>query len=307
MGIRFSKKNIIVNLHSDESSVLNCLKIKSNFDIIEGRCYETIDNTSYILPNDESEIGRLNYQHYFLKHTFNGNFKAPIKKLLQKGINVLDIGCASGAWCLDMANDFDNNTYWGIDISEKFPNDIKPINCNFKVGNIIKDFPLQQNYFDFVHQRLLVAGIPSKDWLIALNNIKIGLKNNGWLQFVECYIKPFNSGPKFKKLMDNVINILEIKKLDPYIAKRLNNILIEDGNFKNIKEDCIDIPINWNGKIGEMHANDWNEIFQSLKPGLKSTVETSDFDTIIKEAIDECKVYETYFKWYIVYGQYYKS
>ncbi len=301
MGNNFSKKT--KKIYIIENEKIN--NVNNKFDIIESRCYETIENTSYILPNDNTEIGRLIDQHYFLKYTFGENFKAPITDLLQKGINVLDIGCASGVWCLDMAEKFHNSNYWGIDISEKFPNDIKPLNCNFKVANIIKDFSLESDYFDFIHQRLLVAGIPSKKWINVINNIKIGLKNNGWLQLVECYIKPFNAGPKFESLMNNVIKILEKKELNPYVAENLNVILIEDGYFINIKEECIDIPINWNGKIGEMHANDWKEIFQSIKPSLKHMLitDSTDFNVIINEAIEECEQYKTYFKWYIVYGQ----
>lgn len=300
-NISIKKKNIVEKNKITTDLLYENLNNKNKIDIIEGRSYETIENTSYILPNDNPEIGRLNDQHYFLKYTFNGNYKVPIKNLLQDGIKVLDVGCGSGVWCLDMAYEFDNSIYWGMDISEKFPNNIKPLNCNFKVGNIIKEFPLESNYFDFIHQRLLVAGIPAKDWINVINNIKIGLKNNGWLQLVECYLEPYNAGPKFKKLMDCGINILEDNKLDPYIAKKLKNILIQDNNFININEETIDIPIGWDGKIGEMHANDWKEIFQSLKPIL--SLELKDFDIIIKEAIDECEQYKTFFKWYIVYGQ----
>ncbi|KAI7873232.1 S-adenosyl-L-methionine-dependent methyltransferase [Lichtheimia hyalospora FSU 10163] len=304
-NISIKKKNITEKNKFSSDLLYETFNDKNNINVIEGRCYETIENTSYILPNDNTEIGRLNDQHYFLRYAFNGNYKAPIKKLLQNGINVLDVGCASGVWCLDMAHEFDNCIYWGIDISEKFPNNIKPLNCNFKVGNIIKEFPLESNYFDFVHQRLLVAGIPSKDWVNTINNIKIGLKDNGWLQMVECYIKPFNAGPKFKKLMDKVIEILESKELDPYIAAKLKSMFIQTNDFININEEIIEVPISWNGKIGEMHANDWKEIYQSLKPSLTPMLplDEKDFDIIIKEAIEECEQYKTFFKWYIVYGQ----
>jgi SAM-dependent methyltransferase len=272
----------------------------------------------------------------------------PIDDLLEKSVsqkekfnevNVLDIGCASGTWCLDMAKEFENVNFYGIDIGETFPKDIKFKNCNFKVGNIIKEFPFQENCFDFIHQRLLVAGIPSGNWVNVINNIKIGLKNDGWVELVEWDLDPFDVGPKFRELMDYGFDVLKDKNIDPSIAKKLKKLL-ESKNFKNINEICINVPINWDGKrkiikkgkkirniyseekkigelqeflgelyvesekIGYLHADDWKEIFKSLKKSIINKMNNPDnFDTLINDAIDECKNYNTYFKWYIIYGQ----
>ncbi|RUP48570.1 hypothetical protein BC936DRAFT_144386 [Jimgerdemannia flammicorona] len=64
-------------------------------------------NTKYMLPCPSSsaeEINRLDSQHYVLRHIFHGNYSAPVEDALVMGITVLDIGCGSGRWLLDMVS-----------------------------------------------------------------------------------------------------------------------------------------------------------------------------------------------------------
>lgn len=267
---------------------------------------------TYILQSSEKEDEkkRLNDQHNLLKLCFNGNFKAPIKELLDHGINILDIGCGTGIWCLDMEKKYNKNIYWGIDINEKNINAINKINkktnCIFKVGNIINEFPLEEKYFDFIHQRLLVCAIPKNEWINVINNIKKVIKNNGWIELVEFYYEPFNVGPKFERFMKNIIQIVETKNLDPYIAKKIKKILTIDNSFKNIKEECISIPLNWNGDIGIKHAYDLKIVFRNifLNSEGKKTINIDSIDDYIDECFSECKKYKTYFNWYIINAQY---
>jgi hypothetical protein len=63
------------------------------FQIIDGRRYQTIDETNYILPNDAIEEERLDLQHDYMKLGFGGmNYSAPVDEILRRGARVLDVG-----------------------------------------------------------------------------------------------------------------------------------------------------------------------------------------------------------------------
>ena len=64
----------------------------SKFKVIDGRRFHQLDDSNYVLPNDEEEEERLDIQHIILKHVFGGNFSAPVHKLLKNGARVLDVG-----------------------------------------------------------------------------------------------------------------------------------------------------------------------------------------------------------------------
>ena len=48
--------------------------------------------SKYNLQNDTKERERLDLQHAYIKHGFNGNFAAPVDQILRSGARVLDIG-----------------------------------------------------------------------------------------------------------------------------------------------------------------------------------------------------------------------
>ena len=69
--------------------------ILDTFRFIGGRRYHNVFNSKYFLPNDLTEIGRLEKQHYLFRHIWKGNFSAPIREKLQQKENhacVLDVG-----------------------------------------------------------------------------------------------------------------------------------------------------------------------------------------------------------------------
>lgn len=63
-----------------------------------------------------------------------------------------------------MAQQYPHSTFHGIDIAEQFPNEIKPFNCHFQVANVTEKLPFPDNYFDYIHQRLLVAALTRDGW-----------------------------------------------------------------------------------------------------------------------------------------------
>lgn len=95
---------------------------------------------------------------------YHSNYFSPIKSQLEKGINVLDSGCGPATWVFEMGETYPCSRFYGVDASCVFPETIKPANVEFVISNITKEIPYDKNFFDFVHQRLLVLALTDEDW-----------------------------------------------------------------------------------------------------------------------------------------------
>lgn len=100
-----------------------------------------------------------------------------------------------------MANEFPDATITGIDMSAMFPTTIIPENCRFLQHNIQHPFPFPDNSFDFVHQRLLVAGLTPDDWKKVMTELERITKPGGWIELVEIDGVGGNNGPHMSKCM----------------------------------------------------------------------------------------------------------
>jgi hypothetical protein len=49
-------------------------------------------------------------------------------------------------------------------VSSVFPEAIIPTNVDLGVANIAERIPFPGNTFDYIHQRLLIAGLTNEDW-----------------------------------------------------------------------------------------------------------------------------------------------
>ncbi|CAG8848950.1 3384_t:CDS:2, partial [Racocetra persica] len=72
-------------------------------------------------PTKIEEGYRLHARHFALKHVCHGNFTAPIKETITKGFKILDVGCGSGQWSIEIALMFPDAEIYGVDISPNFP------------------------------------------------------------------------------------------------------------------------------------------------------------------------------------------
>lgn len=76
-----------------------------------------------------------------------------MKELLERGIRVIDVGCGSGRWCVEMAQEFPQSSFVGVDMAEVFPKTDLPPNCSFTIGNTLKRLPFEDATFDYVFER----------------------------------------------------------------------------------------------------------------------------------------------------------
>lgn len=94
----------------------------------------------------------------------NSNYSAPVTKMLEEGITVLDSGRGPATWLFELSEAFPQSKFHGVDISFVFPELIKPTNVELVIGNVTKGIPYPDHTFDYIHQRLLVDAFTSDNW-----------------------------------------------------------------------------------------------------------------------------------------------
>ncbi|CAG8572588.1 13930_t:CDS:2 [Ambispora leptoticha] len=206
------------------------------YRVIEGRIF-LVDNERYVMPCDIPEKERLVTQHELYKRIWNDNFSSPIhERLNQGGMRVLDVGCGSGAWILDMAKEYPASTFLGIDIMET-SSDImqQPPNAGFLQFNVLNGLPFPDETFDFVYQRFLWAAFTPNQWIQLIHELIRVTKKNGRIELMEIEAKIHNPGPIAKKFSDAAQQHLTSNGIDPKIYRQIRNVIVNSNKFESIK------------------------------------------------------------------------
>jgi SAM-dependent methyltransferase len=78
---------------------------------------------------------------------------------------VLDVGCGTGNWCMDMAKIHPDMDIYGVDLNPNYNPDIP--NCTFmsKVDFTVANWGLRESSFDFIRASRLCGSVPNWDHL----------------------------------------------------------------------------------------------------------------------------------------------
>lgn len=146
------------------------------YPIENGRRYHAFKDGSYIMPNDESELDRLDISHQMFKITMGDKlYLAPI----DKPARILDVGTGTGIWAIEMGDDFPDSEILGTDLSPTQPTWV-PANVKFEVDDAEESWTFPQK-FDYVHCRYLAAAI--SDWPKLVGQCFQSTKVGGYSEF----------------------------------------------------------------------------------------------------------------------------
>ncbi|PIA99950.1 hypothetical protein CB0940_02264 [Cercospora beticola] len=158
---------------------------------LNGRRYASSSLGHYYMPNDEPEIQRLNEQHCISTQVKGDKLHfAPLPSPNHRPLRILDIGCGSGIWCLEMADKYPHAKITGMDVSPIQPSKNKPDNVGWIVQDMEGDwpFPSQQEdgsegYFDLIHLSLVHGCVA--DWDKFMQKVVKHLVPGGWVEHQE--------------------------------------------------------------------------------------------------------------------------
>jgi SAM-dependent methyltransferase len=122
-----------------------------------GRTYNGYGERTYVLPNDDMELDRLDLQHHLLKMTF-GNKLAVCEPDKNKILhNVLDLGTGTGILSIEFGDEHPESIVLGVDVSPVQPTFV-PTNVKFEIMDIGQPWSFGY-HFDFIFCRFMTGAI----------------------------------------------------------------------------------------------------------------------------------------------------
>jgi ubiquinone/menaquinone biosynthesis C-methylase UbiE len=256
----------------------------------------------YQLPDDEQEIHPRDWQHYMLRSLLRGNYIAPIAH----PAHILDVGCETGRWLVEMAQEFPEAELVGVDLTLS-PQDkaLFPSNCHFRAGNVLNRLPFADASFDFVHQRFQFFAIPQLRWPQQVDELARVTRRSGWVELTEVNPSYQQAGPATEYVLDFLVRVMLAQGLDPVISQHIGPLLSKAG-LKRVGISTQLVPVgNWGGRLGDMAIKNILTIVQEMKPLVVAQMQiaSEDFDYLVEQMRREVEQYHTTFTFHIAYGQ----
>jgi ubiquinone/menaquinone biosynthesis C-methylase UbiE len=202
------------------------------------------DNT-FIIAESNPQIAWLFNIDALLTRTMGGVLVERNNDLA--GINaVLDLGCGSGGWAMDVARQYSEISVTGVDNNESLLQYVKAHakvreleNVQFQTMNLMQPLNFPDASFDIVNARCLFSSFTPKDWPPLLQECKRILRPGGTLRLTEMERANTNS-PALEKFWDFYAQAMFVSGrsfsrtgrfigLTPYLGS-----LLHESGFQNI-------------------------------------------------------------------------
>ncbi|KAJ2964658.1 hypothetical protein NQZ79_g542 [Umbelopsis isabellina] len=272
---------------------------------IGGKRFHNVEGSGYLFPCDDEEIDRMHLQHFMVRFAIQGNYLAPVSDSLRNGAAVLDVGCGPGSWTMEIAGEYPKSEVVGIDMTSMFPAEIKPVNCQFMRTNILEKLPFDDESFDFIFMRFIQMGIEEEQWDIVLEELVRVAKPGAYIELVESDLERYRVGPCIANFDKQLTESLKARNMDPYVARRLDQLLIKHG-LMNVKKRFISSPAgDWAGKLGQLTLQSWKAKAEALKPQLCMSWNTTQeqYDSLMHACLSEADIHKSYENIHFAYGQ----
>ncbi|KAH6692570.1 S-adenosyl-L-methionine-dependent methyltransferase [Plectosphaerella plurivora] len=217
-----------------------------------GRRYHAYREGQYVLPNDDQEQERLNLQHHIWRLLIGGRLYTAPLTLPKNGdddadsFRILDLGCGTGVWAIEMADEIPAADVFGVDLSPIQP-EWTPPNCRFHVDDFEQEWTYTPSErFDFIHGRALSGA--SGDWPRFYAQVMENLKPGGWVEMQEYDAWVFSDDDSFERAVwtkewcEKLAGASVVFGRPINCAKDHRQWMIDAG-FQDVKEEVYRIPI----------------------------------------------------------------
>jgi ubiquinone/menaquinone biosynthesis C-methylase UbiE len=213
-------------------------------------------DSPYILPVDEEESHRLDFNHYLFHQLLRGNYIAPVNT----PDSVLDVGCGTGRWAVEMAQTFPNANVVALDLvapaddSDSAPagsTHPRPDNYTFVQADVFNGLPFADASFAFTHMRMMYLSIPANRWDDLVRDLVRVTKPGGWVELMEAEL-PINGGPATQLTVDWVAQVCQMRGIDPMRGTSVGRML-QSAGVSNVRTHHVPLPVGrYGGHLGVM-------------------------------------------------------
>ncbi|CAG8552103.1 8699_t:CDS:2 [Ambispora leptoticha] len=246
------------------------------------------------------DVEKLKQQHHLFKRVWNGNYSAPVKMRLRDGAaKVLDVGCGTGTWVLEMAKDYPASAFTGIDLAPVFPSsspnsnnstsstEKKLMNVRFLQCDVLDGLPFPDNTFDYIHMRRMITSFKEQEFQdkILPELVRV-LRPGGWVEIVEIDNELCNGGTIATRLTTALYDYLYthevIAQISTLIPKHMESTK-GLSNLQILEKSCF--LGKWAGKLGQLALEDVTKSFKSLRQPLSKDlhITTKEYDELVRQ------------------------
>ncbi|KAH8889927.1 S-adenosyl-L-methionine-dependent methyltransferase [Thozetella sp. PMI_491] len=195
--------------------------------------------TYHAAPNDKQQQEAEEYAHllYFLV-LGQALLLAPVCSP-QK---VLDVGCGTGSWAIEFADEYPSAAVLGVDLSPIQPSLVPP-NCMFLVDDVTGPW---LDMYDYVHIRNMTGSIDN--WPDFYSVVFKHLKSGGWVEHMEMsgqIMSENNTLSKTSSLAQwrDLFQEIGAKTGKTFAVCEEMREYLEEAGFKEISEQVYKVPI----------------------------------------------------------------
>jgi len=288
---RLATLRALARMAHDRGLVAWQLRIPTDEDVTR-TIEERLDGeTRYLFPRHPGEIDRLDVQHYALREALDANYVAPIERPRR----VLDVGSGTGQWAFELCRSFPEAMVVGFDLVGSKPD--PPPGYRWVRGNLLRGLPFADGQFDFVHQRLLVSGIPVASWRAVVAELLRVTRPGGWMELVEGRLWLERTGPATERLGELARGMAARLGLDAggEVYESLDRYL-RDAGLTDVTRREIALPIgDWGGRVGSLLGSDMRAGYARLCEVLQAStaISAEESHALIQRARAECEERQT--------------
>ncbi|KAK4518702.1 uncharacterized protein ATC70_008924 [Mucor velutinosus] len=221
---------------------------------------------------------------------------------------VLDVACGSGVWVLEMATEYPHSEFYGIDAACIFPNCIKPPNTTFQQHDLLdkNGFPYPDEYFEYIHMRLVYNCFSTVDLKFVLAEINRVLKPGGYVEIRDIDPTIKHPGPIAEKVFsDFAVRMAQLNAVDVTWTPHICEVLASQGELTDIYHQKVSVGFGVEGPIAVSVENSICDAIRSYKKFFMEAYDLSshECDERIDEVIHESRIYRSFFNYYMGWGR----
>ncbi|CAG8519265.1 15997_t:CDS:2 [Acaulospora colombiana] len=243
-------------------------------------------------------------QHELMRGIWGGDFVSPIKEdLIIGGLRVLDVGCGSGTWLLQLARDYPMNHYTGIDMSPVFPTNTDLQNVEFVQADVLQGIPFDADSFDFVHIRFLNTAFTEQQWEEkVIPEVTRVTKPKRWLELCEFDIDGQSFGPASRRMVTTLTSYLASKGINGLISEEISEFLESMETLETVyTEERFSGLGKWAGHLGDLAIKSFVSAFRGMRelPGWMG-IEEEEYNEMVNKysrEVEDVRVPSAWYPW----------
>ncbi|KAJ6526269.1 S-adenosyl-L-methionine-dependent methyltransferase [Mycena vulgaris] len=290
----------------------------------------TSNGRHYKLPGDERESDRLSLQHRMWRLLIGGLYPASMEDKVQELFSgrdsspaIMDVGCGSGIWAIEMAEKYPNARVVGVDIASKvtLPS---PENFHFVQMDLTVDLPPVEGGYDIIHARCVTGHL--KNAAAFVRSAYELLKPGGLMILGEAYKSTDANKQELMPLHPNVNYSEDALKTGSWYAgwqalyfkicydnyQTVGSLIADHGGFSSVQQKQHYAPVNWRGDDHLDHGEELGQIthtnvlafLRAAAPAVLTSGEYSaaEVENWIRSMEREFNTKQIYMPWDVAFG-----